>query len=152
MKTYSVGGIAKADIFQTIRNNGIYGAATTLKYKKMTYGLSLAGSYKRNPDETSSTVETFRDVFNNGTLYPEIHKTASKRSETKADGVRAVFDAKYDVENLSIAHSINLSNNRTPGVTNRSAEVWSPNIFNADQSETYLNNELLSLYAQGKYA
>lgn len=152
MKTYSMGGIAKADLLQTIRNNGLYGAATTLKYKKMTYGLSLAGSYRRNPDETSRTEEIFRDVFNNGNLYSEIHKTASNRSESKADGVRAVFDAKYAVENLTLAHSVNISNNRTPGVTKRSDEVWVPNIFDADWSETYLTNSLLNFLAQGKYS
>lgn len=150
MKKYSVGGIAKADIVQTIRNNGQYGAASSLKYKKMTYGLSLAGSYKRDPDATSTADETFRDVYVNGTLYPEIHKTAYGVNETKADGVRAVFDAKYAVDNLTIAHSVSISNNRTPGIASRNSEIWTPNIFDTDRSETNLSNELLNIWVQGK--
>lgn len=150
-RRYEIGGVTRIDGFQRFPNNGIYEISSRLEYKKMSYGLMVTGSYKR--DHRSKTIgnEKYNDIYYGHTPYDEISREYKQNDYTRDEDIDVAFNAKYQTNNILVSHSVFFNADRNPGSGYHSADSWNPSLFNSNESYHHTDGSKLAPQLSGQY-
>lgn len=151
MSKYEAGGVSIVNLFQKIPNNGYYTASSKLVYKRMTYGILLAGNYYRDHRSHMTGETQYRDIFYEQKKYEIINRTEDNSSFNRDEGIRCALNAKYSTDKTRITHTISLGWNRNPGSGSHSHNVWSENLFNSQTASDYLTSNSITPQISGNY-
>ncbi|MDE7180947.1 MAG: outer membrane beta-barrel family protein [Muribaculaceae bacterium] len=151
MSEYEVGGIGRLNLFQKVPNNGYYTASSKLVFRKMTYGVMLAGNYYRDHRSFITGETQYRDIFYEQKYYDLINRAEDNDSFTRDESVRCALNAKYSTDKTRIIHTVSLGWNRNPGSGSHSINVWSENLFKSQTSSDYLLSKSVTPQISGNY-
>lgn len=151
MTKFEVGGVTSIDLYQTIPNNGNYEVASKLVYKSMTYGFRFDGGYERDHRKSLEGEDTYYDITYDNNKYDIISREYDSHFFDRNDFINAAINARWTGSKGRATHTAALKWNRNPGSGATSTDIWSPNIFNSNSSNSFGKGRILSPQISGNY-
>lgn len=148
---YSVGGVTRVDLMQTIPDRGFYLLGSKLTYKRMSYGLRFLGRYDKW-HSTAETEDTYKEIWYDGIKYDLLRRTYAEHSKGKNYNFDISANAVYNKkDSFRAVHTLALGFDKEPGGTTTGENSWSANLFNSDYSASYNSSRGLRPSISGDY-
>lgn len=148
---YQVGGVTKANVLQSIPDNGKYRVGSKLVYKKMSYGALFEYDYNNDRPATSSVITSYRNIFYGGKEYDEITRTSEQEQTNRSRRCNLVLSALYQTQKFRALHTFGFVWRKNPGSYLHSTEEWSENIFGSDSFRSFSSLRSVSPQVSGLY-
>lgn len=137
MPEYAVGGVTRLDAFERIPNYFSPEVATKLVYKKHTFGLSVSPRFDRTHGNAINGTEKYKDLYYNGTFYPEISRSYTENRFERENNLYLVLNARYSTKKFRATHGFTYYWVTDLGSGGNSTDIWSENLFNSTTSSHY---------------
>lgn len=150
-RRYKAGGVARANAFQVLPNNGSYSLASKLVYKKMTFGAKFSGAYFREHRASSYGETTYSNLYYDGDFHDEIKRNEENKSVERTDVISCVLNAKYSSDKFIANHTFLINWQRDPENRTESTGTWTDNLFGSSYSSSSSSSRTLSPQIIGSY-
>ncbi len=148
MVKYEWGGYTKLEVGGFLPNNRSVSGAGYSKFVtgKWTLDANAGGRGRWYDRDDSWSRSTFRDIWYDGTRYPEvIRESASGRDyKSRANSEWASFRAAYQKENIYISHNVGFNRQGSPLSRNNGDVTFSPEIINSSSSLNESSSQTIS--------
>lgn len=148
---YTAGGVSRIRAVQRIPSSGNYTLSSKLTYRRMTYGALFRYLYVNDNTAEGEDKITYRDMFYDGTYYPELIRVAHEKESQKKHSFEAAVNATYRKGGFSTVHTISLSAVRRPEAGSESDNQWSHPIFSSSYSSYAHHARSMSPQVSGSY-
>lgn len=151
MTEYEAGGITRGNLDLRTPSYGRISAASKLVYKRMTFGATFNGSLSKDNKTETSSKETYKDLYYNGSHYDRIFREYHQKSIHKNRDLNAALNAKYVNGEFIATHTVALGFSKTPENRYWGSDQWTPNLFAGDSSHSDSRSKSFTPQISGDY-